>query len=116
MDAPWFVTTLDARWEGFRRLQVAYSSSYVTRHTSHVTRHTSHVTHMAGGLTWFPITNRSVLGLVFMTQQPVIITDIAGSGPPTPPPPSPPSRAPNASVSPLHLLRRSIEPQHNVTH
>jgi hypothetical protein len=33
----------------------------------------------SGRLAWFPITNRSVLGLVFMTQQPVVITDIAGT-------------------------------------
>ena len=47
----------------------------ISRHLSHVTRHTSIIT---GRLAWFPITNRSVLGLVFMTKQPIVITDITG--------------------------------------
>jgi hypothetical protein len=81
MDALWFAMIQDARWAGFQRLQVACESCHVARCMSHVTRHTSLVT---GGLAWFPITNRSVLGLVFLTQQPVVITDIAGACAPQP--------------------------------
>ena len=57
------------------KYQISRHTSHVTRHTSHVTRHTSIIT---GRLAWFPITNRSVLGLVFMTKQPIVITDITG--------------------------------------